>query len=161
MRWVPLFLFWSAGFLGGCQDDGTRYHHYCAVPEEGWKGTDTLRFELPAHFTYHKFDMEIGVRHSMAYPYQDLWLAVIHPNTPVLHPDTVHVWLSDNQGNWLGEGTSNCFFQRTMFAGSIVCFPADSVLQVVSLMKDSVLKGVSDVGIRLLLPGCINAEKHE
>ena len=159
-RVVPFLFLWIA-FLTGCRDDGTRYHRYCAVPSDGWKGTDTLSFQLPPRFTYHKYALEIGIRHGAVYPYQDLWLAVIHPLTPALQPDTVHIQLADEQGNWLGKGTSNSLFQRAVPAGEIICFPADSLLQIVHLMKDSVLPGISDVGIRLTLPARINAKKNK
>lgn len=160
MRFAP-FLFALMLFLSGCQDDGTRYHRYCATPSEGWKATDTLWLQLPVHFTYHKFAMQVGVRHNAAYPYRDLWLAVIHPLTPALRPDTIHLWLADEQGNWLGEGTANCLYQREVSAGETICFSADSVLQIVHLMKDSVLTGISDVGIKLSLPGSVNAKEYE
>lgn len=159
-RIVPFLFLWIA-FLAGCQDDGTRYHRYSAVPAEGWKPTDTLSFRLPARFTYHKYALEIGIRHGTVYPYQDLWLAVIHPLTPALRPDTIHIQLADGQGNWLGKGTSGSQFQRAVPAGEIICFPADSLLQIVHLMKDSVLSGISDVGIRLALPARIDAEKDK
>ena len=147
--------------LSSCQDDGTRYHRYSPIRAGGWEHTDSLTFALPANFTYHQFEVEIGVRHDDTYPYQDLWVAVVHPLTPAIQPDTIHITLADEQGNWRGEGTAGCFRQHTSYAGKLMCYPADSVLQIVPLMADSVLPGISDIGLKLNLPGSINTEKYK
>lgn len=159
MRYAPFFLVLCC-ILSGCRKD-TRYHHYCHIPMGEWGRADTLVYRLPQTFTYHTFGLEIGVRNTETYPYRDLWLAVIHPLSPAIHPDTVRLWLADDQGNWNGEGTANSLYQYTQFAGTITCYPADSVLQIVHLMGDSILSGVSDVGMKLTLPPGVDAQKDE
>lgn len=161
MKRLPLFLVCAVAILSACHNDGTQYYRYSPIKAGGWERTDSLTYALPANFTYHQFEAEIGVRHDDTYPYQDLWLAVVHPLTPTIHPDTLHVILADEQGNWKGKGTAGCFRQCVSYGGKIVCYPADSVLQIVSLMKDSVLPGVSDIGLKLNLPGSVNTEKDE
>ena len=76
--------------------------------------------------------------------------------------DTLHIEMADEEGNWLGKGNSGSYYQLTQHTGVITLYAADSVLQIVPLMKDNVLKGVHDVGIRLsTFASGVNAQKNE
>ena len=145
--------------LSACQTD-TTYHQYREVPSAGWSRKDTISFPLPADFTYHRYALEIGLRHTEAYPYKDLWVEIIHPLTPVIPPDTIHLRLADKKGNWFGAGSSNCLYQFTQSLGTITCYPADSLLQVTHLMSTP-LTGITDIGIRLSLPRGIDTKEYK
>lgn len=148
--------------LVACQTD-TIYHKYQIIPsEKGWQKKDTLQFTLPSDLTHRHFNMEIGIRHSELYPYQDIWMEIRHPLSSSYKSDTLHIYMADDDGNWKGKGTSGSYYQLTKQVGHITLHPADSILQVVSLMKDNTLKGIHDIGIRLSpFTGSINTQKDK
>ena len=76
--------------LAACQTD-TIYHKYHAIQnKDGWQKTDTLLFELTSDLTQHRYNMEIGIRHSELYPYQDIWIGVRRPLSPKYNGHTAY-----------------------------------------------------------------------
>ena len=57
--------------LAAC-DNQTIYHTYQNLSIEGWKKTDTLKYQLPAQLAGKQYDLEVGLRHTENYPYQDI-----------------------------------------------------------------------------------------
>ena len=84
--------------LAAC-DNQTIYHTYQNLSIEGWKKTDTLKYQLPAQLAGKQYDLEVGLRHTENYPYQDIWMEILYPLSPDRHPDTLHITLADKQGN--------------------------------------------------------------
>ena len=148
--------------LAACNDD-TVYHTYQNLSENGWPKQDTLGYTLPSQLTRHHYSLEIGLRHTENYPYQDIWLEVLYPLTPDKRPDTLHLKLADKWGNWKGKGTSGNLYQFTFTANEpIYLSTADSMLQIVHIMRDKSLKGISDVGMRLsTFTGSVNTQKDK
>ena len=75
--------------LAAC-DNQTIYHTYQNLSIEGWKKTDTLKYQLPAQLAGKQYDLEVGLRHTENYPYQDIWMEILYPLSPDRHPDTLH-----------------------------------------------------------------------
>lgn len=140
----------------------TAYHTYQNLPSAGWQKQDTLEYILPSYLAGKSYQMEIGLRHTENYAYQDIWLKVLHPLSPQIHPDTLHLKLADQWGNWQGKGTSGNLYQYTNNQ-VIHLSSADSLLQIVHIMRDNPLKGISDVGIKLspLTTSSINTQKNK
>ena len=147
--------------LAAC-DNQTIYHTYQNLSIEGWKKTDTLKYQLPAQLAGKQYDLEVGLRHTENYPYQDIWMEILYPLSPDRHPDTLHITLADKQGNWKGNGTSSNLYQYTSPHHPVTFSPSDSMIQIVHIMRDEPLKGISDVGIRLLpFTRSINTQKDK
>ena len=145
------FLF-STGMLillGSCRSD-TAYHVYQSVAASGCGRQDTLTSE---------------------YAYRDIWLALLsgqgvipedavssgrgsnlQADSCAFRADTLHLYLADQYGRWLHDGISGSLYQSEWPAVA-VCL-VDSVsdkprtLRLVHLMKDTALRGISDVGLR-------------
>lgn len=49
--------------LAAC-DNQTIYHTYQNLSIEGWKKTDTLKYQLPAQLAGKQYDLEVGLRHT-------------------------------------------------------------------------------------------------
>jgi gliding motility-associated lipoprotein GldH len=71
--------------LAAC-DNQTIYHTYQNLSIEGWKKTDTLKYQLPAQLAGKQYDLEVGLRHTENYPYQDIWMEILYPLSPDRHP---------------------------------------------------------------------------
>jgi gliding motility-associated lipoprotein GldH len=128
----------------------TVYHAYQPIDADGWKQGDTLFFPLPSYIPEGDYQVEIGLRHHEDYPYQDLWLAYGLAG----HRDSVQLMLAYESGNWHGHGAAG-LYQFTHFVPKRIHLPAerkDSLLRVVHLMSDKELKGLCDVGVRLVKP---------
>lgn len=128
---------------------------YAHIPDEGWQKTDTV--ELPVtvdSVTYARvsigtaWDVWVDVRHTNAYPYRNLVVELVTPRQDTI----VNLSLTDEQGRWAGSGLGY-LYQHSHYAGM---FHPDSTgadtlyFRLISLMPDSTLKGVHDIGIRLL-----------
>ena len=125
--------------------------------------TVRLEYTLPSQLAGHTYELEVGLRHTENYPYQDIWLEVLYPLSPDRRPDTLHLSLSDKWGNWNGKGTAGNMYQFTCTQDHpLHLSPADSLLQVVHIMRDKSLKGISDVGMRLsTFTGSVNTQKNK
>lgn len=152
--------------LSACHTN-TRYHVYHSVPGgENWQKTDTVVFELPPEVPAGTYQMEVGIRHTGAYPYRDIWLSVTRVDGDFVpsNTDTLHVYLADEKGQWSHEGAVGGLYQAAYVWSKPVVLTTDSVgrsFRIVHLMRKNPLPGISDVGIRLFLPGRVNAEKDK
>ena len=161
MKHFKFFLI-TTMLLTGCGNEATVYHQYRAVSPQGWEQTDTLSFTLPdSTFAGHRYQLEIGLRHTENYAYRDIWIALIHPLSTPPMCDTIHLELADTKGKWHGEGNASTFYQFHAQTGEISLSPTDTILQLVHLMKASCLKGITDAGIRLSLTGSIDTQKDK
>lgn len=152
---------WSllAIMTSGCQPS-PQYHSYQQVGPS-WENKDTLSFQLPHSLSLPgTYSLEIDIRHTVRYPFRDIWLALNRPAQPDLPADTFHLYLSDEEGSWKGNGKTLIQYVQTV--GTIRLQEADSILQLTHLMKENPLEEVSDIGIRLLpLTGGIDTQKDK
>lgn len=152
--------------LNACYTD-TRYHVYQAVSgEEGWDKSDSLAFHLPVGLSSGEYRMEIGLRHTGEYPYRDIWLSVTQLEGDSIPPrtDTLHIYLTDEKGHWVQSGAMGGLYQHVYVSDKPVIFSTDSIeriFRITHLMRQNPLPGISDVGIRLFLPGRVNAEEDK
>ncbi len=84
--------------------------------------------------------LEIGLRHTDAYPYRDLWLNV--------NQDTVHIYLTDSVGHWKGKGIGEL---RSLIQTVSFSHQKDSIkdIRITHIMTDKTLIGIHDIGIRI------------
>ena len=66
-----------------------------------------------------------------------------------LPPDTLDIFLANDDGGWLGTGLGN-YYQLSQFVGSVhIRKPGTYTFQVTCLLPDTVVTGINDIGIRL------------
>jgi len=132
---------------------GNRYffEDYRHVPESGWHKDSVIIFKIPADDTMNNFDMYLNVRNNVNYRYSNLWLfiEIVRPGGETVK-DTFEIILADPSGRWLGEGfaglkTRQAIYRRQFF------FPVsgDYHIKVQHGMRQDLLKGINDVGIRI------------
>ncbi|MGI6220166.1 MAG: gliding motility lipoprotein GldH [Bacteroidaceae bacterium] len=136
-----------------CERD-TVFHRFQRVPEKGWAAGDTLLFEIPVRDSVPDYVFYAEVRHSVRYPFRELFLAIdwtyrsAAGDSPVRH-EIVRYPLADERGQWLGTGWGSlrvsAFPLRTLRfvrRGTLRC-------KVYHLMNGQPLQGIEDVGLRL------------
>lgn len=160
-----LFLVWMLLLFASCQEP-IRYHSYQPVSSTGWDREDTLSYLFLSPLPNGDYEMQIGMRHIESYPYRDIWLGLRTnwEGDSLYHTDTLHLYLADERGDWYGTGMGGVvqFAQKESVTWSLRDSISKPVIQIFHLMNDSVLKGISDVGIRLSVASrCIDAEEDE
>lgn len=96
----------AAGILGACDRPQFRLSQWHTVGDAGWRYNDTLAFNKDSADTLPVGRMVIGVRHTAAYPYSNLWIELSYLTADSLPAaDTVEIKLADAFGHWYGSGT--------------------------------------------------------
>lgn len=149
--------------LYACQQDMV-YFEYEPVPTKGWSRQDTLQFYLPDTLSVGTYNLEIGVRHSGKYPYRDLWLELTQyvPDVRAAHEwierkDTFHLFLANEQGYWIGTGTTGGHFQILAPAGQITFIEEGKT--VTKTNKDTASEDSKETDMHTL-PYTFEGKKH-
>ena len=138
--WAPIVL---VG-LTSCSDPATLSHDFRSLPLRGWPRADTLTYPSLLPDSAASYRLAVDVRHEGHYPYSELRLRLLTASTA---SDTLCLHLADDRGRWMGHGLGG-LYQCRIEAGT---FRADSAglytFRIVHAMPDSLLRGVSDVGL--------------
>ena len=145
-----LFFILSLVIFYSC-DNNRIFEKNKAVPEKGWNKDSVIAFEVPITDTLVQYNFYINVRNDIKYKYSNLWL-FIEINQPDGNSvaDTFEVALADPTGKWLGEGFGGVKNRQVIFKRNVY-YPVsgDYKINVRQGMREDVLKGITDIGIRL------------
>ena len=135
--------------LGGTQRGrgGAQSSH----PRVGWLKNDTLMYQAKSLIPQGNYNLQIGIRHMATYIYRDIWLEISCYSPNYTYNDTLHLMLSDSKGNWFGKGIGGLIqhsieLPKDFIIKDSCCLPT---FQITHLMKDSLLKGINDIGIQI------------
>ncbi len=133
-----------------CQP-GIVHEQYKAIENRSWDKDSTLVFTIPVKDTLQNYNLVINVRNDVNYKYSNLWLFINirQPDGQTLE-DKFEIILADPIGKWLGSGFGGLKTREALYK-SHVFFPVsgDYTITVQQGMREEVLKGISDVGIRV------------
>ena len=119
-----------------------------------WQAYETLDLEVPVTDSLCPYALQLHVRHTHAYRYANLWLFVsaYTPEGALWRRDTLDLALAAPDGRWLGQGWGDLYTVEVPVEPSPVVFPTCGtyVFKVEQAMREPALKGVHDVGIRLI-----------
>ncbi len=123
----------------------TMYNNFQPVPMTGWNEDSILRFDIPVSDTTHTYNVLLHIRHTDAYPYQNMWL-FIGENT--VHYDTIEFYLANDRGQWLGNGQS-VLEMPVLYRENLRFTDTLYTLTVQQGMRNELLPGVSDIGVEI------------
>lgn len=128
-------------------ENNTLYHSFHPVDSAGWKKNDTLIYTIPSTVFANHPQFEIGIRHKDSYPYRDIWLSISHSGKT----DTIHLYMANVNGSWKGHGIGeNRQYSEELTDVSLNdATDSLSVIKLVHIMQDSILNGISDIGIHI------------
>ena len=135
--------------LTSCRRDIV-YSQFVSIPSEKWQIDSVAHFEYAITDTQNDYRMLVYVRHTERYPYQNMWLFV----GDSLHRDTIEFYLADDRGQWLGN-KHHGFIEMPVLLEENYHF-ADTgkyFLTVQHGMRDSILRGVTDIGLEIIKNG--------
>lgn len=140
--------------LNSCGDNCV-YQDIKDIPEDGWKKDDALAFEYVMNDTTDTYEIVVDVRNKGSYKYQNLWL-FIEATSPAgdIYSDTIECALADNHGHWVGDGMASYYaniYHLPVSFMPLVKFPKQGTykINIWQGMREDVLEGISDVGIRV------------
>lgn len=133
--------------LTSCRHDIV-YSDFVAIPSGEWDENQLPEFAFNIADREAAYDVLLYVRHTERYPYQNMWLFV-RGNRQYM--DTVEFYLADDRGRWLGD-KHHGFIEMPVLLEENYHFPDTGryYFAVQHGMRDSLLRGVTDVGIEVI-----------
>lgn len=146
---LVLFLLIVLAFAG-C-DSNRVFEDYYSTGGNGWNKDSVAVFQFDIESSSESYNFYLNSRNIENYPYSNLWLFVeiTSPDRQVVR-DTVELKLAEPNGKWLGKGTGGVYTHQVLYRANVY-FPVkgDYAVTIENAMRDDVLKGLKDVGIRL------------
>ena len=132
-------------------DSNRVFEKYKPIPKSGWNKDSLVVFTIPVTDTLQNHNLYIDVRNDVTYSYSNLWLfiEIDQPGGKTLK-DTFELSLADPTGKWLGEGRGGKKTRQVIYRRNVY-FPVSGTykIKLQQGMRETNLKGISDIGIRL------------
>lgn len=132
--------------------DSTRvFDSYQEVPESAWHKDSLFTFSIPVTDTIRNHNLFIQIRNETSYKYSNLWLfiEIIQPGGEIMR-DTFEIVLADPSGRWLGKGIGGLKTLQSVYRrNTYFPVPGDYNISLQHGMRDEILTGIHDVGIRV------------
>jgi len=127
------------------------FESYHEIDKNGWNKDSVVVFNFPLTDTIRNNNLFINIRNKGNYPYSNiyLFLTIGSPNG-VLKTDTVEFTLAEPSGKWKGSGIGGLYDNQILYKSSVY-FPkkGNYMFSIKQGMRDNVLQGIRDVGIRI------------
>ena len=136
--------------MSGCYH-ATTQHSYHSFAHEVWEMQDTVDFEVTTADSLIHYTLAIDLRNTNDFPYQDLpiFITCTEGDSLPLLTDTLSLSLANESGSWRGKGMGG-LYQTTHHAGMLhFSHTGSHHIRIAHLLPDTLLKGISDIGIRL------------
>lgn len=141
-----LLLLAAMTLFSSCRSDVV-YSRFYSIPSAKWHQDSVLRFDFDIVDSEPTYQILVYVRHNERYPYQNMWLFL----SDSVRSDTIEFYMADDRGRWLGD-RHNGYIEMPVLFESEKHFSAPGLysLSVQQAMRDSILKGITDVGIEVV-----------
>jgi gliding motility-associated lipoprotein GldH len=127
------------------------FEAYRELDKNGWNKDSVLVFKVNLTDTIKNNNLFVNIRNKGTYPYSNIFLfmTIGSPDGKMV-TDTVEFTLADPSGRWKGSGIGGLHDNQIPYKSSVY-FPRKGIytFQIKQGMRDNVLQGISDVGIRI------------
>lgn len=150
-KWSNILLFLLGLLLFcSCNWGKTVYHRYTSVGRS-WEQNSPVTFDLSELRSGKNYQLFIDVRYTGAYPYRDLYLEVLHnlEKSDLIVADTFRLLLGNERGLPVGVGLTGLYQYESLVKTFVLDGGENTTVVLKHLMQDSLLFGVTDVGIRV------------
>ncbi len=127
------------------------FESYLKLDTKGWNKDSVVVFNVPLTDTLKNHNLYINIRNKGDYPYSNLWLFLtIGSPDGKMRTDTVEFSLAEASGRWKGSGIGGLHDNQILYKSSVF-FPrkGNYIFKLKQGMRDNVLPGISEIGIRL------------
>lgn len=148
---------WVAGLLLAVVtlscDSSIWYSDNYRMKDEEWSMYDPAKYACSIEDTVRTYNIELSVRTSTDYPYRNIYLFIVtsFPSGETV-TDTLNTMVTDEKGKWLGKGAGDLRELHIPYKANVY-FPekGEYHFRVIHGMRDTVLKGVYDMGMTISL----------
>jgi gliding motility-associated lipoprotein GldH len=127
------------------------FESYRELDKNGWNKDSVVVFNVNLTDTIKNNNLFVNIRNKGTYPYSNIYLFLtIGAPDGKMHTDTVEFTLADPSGKWKGSGIGGLHDNQILYKSSVY-FPKKGsyTFQIKQGMRDNVLQGIRDVGIRI------------
>jgi gliding motility-associated lipoprotein GldH len=127
------------------------YEKATDMPKGEWNKKQTVKFDIPVTDTINGYDIYLNVRNTNDYPYSNFFafITLTSPKGKSIN-DTLELTLADEKGKWLGHGFSGLWTNKLLYKKEArFRIPGIYTIHIEQGMRDEVLRGIEDVGIRI------------
>ena len=126
------------------------YSRFSPMKSGEWHQDSVVNFDYSIADKETSYQMIVYVRHTERYPYQNMWLFVDNAG----QTDTIEFYLADDRGRWLGD-RHHGMIEMPVLMEDAKLFPDTGVyrLSVRQGMRDTLLRGITDVGLEVIRNG--------
>lgn len=145
-----ILLFCVVTFFASC-DRNTIYQDFVSINKAGWNQDSIAVFSVDVKDTTNNYNVIIDIRNRNEYPYQNLFLFVSsYSPDNICVSDTLNCILSDELGRWYGKGIGSISNLPILYMSDIK-FPKPGIykFQIRHGMRETILKGMNDIGLRV------------
>ena len=123
------------------------YSQFSSISSEKWHIDSVAHFDYVIADTTPDYQILIYVRHTERYPYQNMWLFVDDNG----RKDTIEFYLADDRGQWLGN-KHHGFIEMPVLLEDTKHYADTGTyhLTIQHGMRDSLLRGITDVGVEII-----------
>lgn len=138
-----------AFILYGCDD--SLYNKMKEIPDARWDMNYPAKFDIEVSDTSALYDFYVLIRHNTDYTHSNLYTFVTTtmPGDSITR-DTIEFILAEPDGKWIGEGSGFLRTNEVLISRKFV-FPKPGLysFEFQQAMRDTVLEGITDFGIRI------------
>jgi gliding motility-associated lipoprotein GldH len=127
------------------------FESYKELDKKGWNKDSIVVFDVELKDTTKNHNLLVNIRNKGTYPYSNIYLFMtIGAPDGTTRTDTVEFTLAEPSGRWKGSGIGGLHDNQILYKNS-VSFPHKGTykFQIKQGMRDNVLPGIRDVGIRI------------
>lgn len=135
-----------------CSCDGTLFHSFYSVDDE-WERDSVAEFTYCArYYPYAVCGLRVEARTDAAYRYKNLVVRAEYLNTndSLMACDTIPIMVYENDGYRVGATAGMLYQLESDIISPKISFRDSIVIRLSHLMSEDVLKGVHDIGIKLI-----------
>ena len=148
MRKVTLLAIISL-LLVSCQQ-GVVFTEFKALSGYGWEADSVVVFTPILEDSMAAYDVQLTVRHTDRYAYQNLWLFVdVKQDSMLLRRDTIEAMVANERGEWLGNGVSK-YTLPLLYLENVLLQSGEYEVVVQQGMREEVLRGITDLGLKVI-----------
>ena len=131
-------------------DSKRLFEEYSSIDRKGWHIDSIKTFDYYFLNQNSKMKFYIGLRNNNEFLYSNLYLfsKLTFPDGNY-SLDTLNFILANKNGKWLGNGISEIKYNLFEFNNSVYEQHGNYNIQIGHGMRDSILVGIEDIGIRI------------
>jgi len=136
--------------LGSCQQ-GSFFEKNIVIPNQSWDYEFKPEFKIDVKDPKAHYDLFLELRHTANYSYSNIFVLVHQNRSTKDSSNRFELKLAELDGRWTGKSAGS-LYEQSMLIKENMQFPdtGSYVIHLEQNMRDNPLKGINDVGLKLI-----------